>query len=264
MKKPFLVLVLFYGLCYSQVGIQTDDPNTALDINGSIQLRSDLKVKGTDTQTGDPGIFGQLAASGGDDKVVNWKDSKVPFLEEGQYQLVDSYAQIDKQGLSFPVGSGDGQSTNKINDPITSDWLVFNDLTTNIKVSDVDNKISLVFQAGVELSKIASNNQNVRYICGVFFNDQLKAMRPNQIDAINGKEKNQSLISLSYTLLNIAPGEHQVKVGCRKISSTNNQLRLGIGRPSEGEGTAQTNNFTMQSILKIDIIEKVTYELESN
>ncbi|HUH36152.1 MAG TPA: hypothetical protein VL022_10005 [Moheibacter sp.] len=264
MKKLFLAFILMHGLVYSQVGIQTNDPKTTLDINGDIQLRNDLKVGGTDVQAGNSGVFGQLSVSGGKDKAVIWKDSKVPFLEEGQYQLVNSYSQIDNKGLSFPTGAGDGIATNKMNDPLSTNWLVLDDLTTEITINDPDNKISLVFQAGVELSKVSSNNQNVRYICGAFFNDQLKAMRPNQIDAINGKEKNQSLISLSYTVLNIAPGDHLVKVACRKISSTNNALRLGIGRSSEGAGNALTNNFTMQSVLKIDIIEKVTFELESN
>lgn len=260
MKKLFLSLILGNAFAYAQVGIETPDPQTSLDVNGSIQLRSDLKVQGTDLTAGNPGEFGQLAVSGGRDKLVVWKDAKVPFLEEGKYQLVDSYSKIDKKGLSFPAGAGDGVLTNKIDDAINSNWLIFDDLTTTIHVGDPDNKIALIFQAGVELSKVLSSNQHIQYICGVFFNDKLKAMRPNQIDAINGKEKNQSLISLSYTVLNVDPGEHLVKIGCRKTSTTNNALRLGIGRSSEGAGTAQTNNFTMQSVLKMDIIEKVNFQ----
>lgn len=132
-------------------------------------------------------------------------------------------------------------------------------MNADIIIDNPDNKISLTFQSGVELSKTSSNNQNIKYICGAFFNGKLKAMRPNQIDAINGKEKNQSMFTLSYNIFNLDPGNYTVQVGCRKISTSNNNLRLGIGRPSEGAGNSQTNNFTMQSILKIDVIEKVHF-----
>lgn len=84
-------------------------------------------------------------------------------------------------------------------------------------------------------------------------------MRSNQIDAIPNKQKNQSMITLAYNIFNLAPGDYEVQVGCRKVSTTDNNLRLAIGRPSEGDGNAQTNNFSMQSFLKIDVIEKVHF-----
>lgn len=261
MNKLILILIFSHAFAYAQVGIGTSNPASTLDLDGSIQLRGDLKTQGSDTVAGNPGVFGQLSVSGGEGQPMSWKDSKVPFLEEGKYQLVDSFSRIDQKGLSFPTGAGDGVATSKLDDTINSQWMVIDGLTTVISVKDPDNKISLVYQAGVELSKINLNNQNVHYICGAFFNDQLKAMRPNQINAINGKMKNHSLFSLSYTVLNIPPGEHTVKIACRKISTTNNNLSLAIGRPSQGDGNVQSNEFSMQSVLKIDIIEKVDFEL---
>lgn len=262
MRIIFLLLTLLLSaFVYSQIGIETETPQTSLDINGSIQLRNDLKLNGNDTTIGNPGVFGQVVASEGAGESAVWKNVNVPFLENEQYQLINSFSKIDMIGISFPTGSGDGNSTNNINDSLDSSWSILDDLTTEINVNNADNKVSLTFQSGVELSKISSNNQNIKYICGAFFNDKIKAMRPNQIDAISGKEKNQSLISLSYTVLNLEEGTHTVKIGCRKIATTNNNLRLSIGRPSEGDGNTQTNNFTMQSILKLDVIEKVTFPL---
>lgn len=180
-------------------------------------------------------------------------------MGEDQYQLINSHAKIDNTGISFTTGPGDGVKTNQIDDDLDSNWMILQDLNSEITVENPDNKISLIFQSGVELSRTTQGNQNIRYICAVFFNGKLKAMRSNQIDAIPNKQKNQSMFTLSYNIFNLDPGNYTVQVGCRKISTSNNNLRLGIGRPSEGAGNSQTNNFTMQSILKIDVIEKVHF-----
>lgn len=55
MKKLLFPILLFGNIVFSQVGIETDTPQTTLDINGSIQLRSDLKVNGSDSTEGDTG-----------------------------------------------------------------------------------------------------------------------------------------------------------------------------------------------------------------
>lgn len=259
MKKLLFPILLFGNIVFSQVGIETDTPQTTLDINGSIQLRSDLKVNGSDSTEGDTGSKGQALVSQGEGQPAVWKDVLVPFLEENQYQLINSHAKIDNTGISFPTGPGDGVKTNQIDDELDSNWMILQDLNSEITVENPDNKISLIFQSGVELSRTTLENQNIRYICAVFFNGKLKAMRSNQIDAIPNKQKNQSMITLAYNIFNLAPGDYEVQVGCRKVSTTNNYLRLAIGRPSEGSGNAQTNNFSMQSFLKIDVIEKVHF-----
>ena len=262
MKNLLFPLLLVCNIAFSQVGIETDTPQSALDINGSLQLRSDLKVNGSDSTEGNPGTVGQALVSQGEGQPAVWKNVLVPFLALDGFQMTNSYSKIGRTGISFPTGAGDGVHTSNLDDNLTSAWTVLNDLTTDFEVTNPNNKIALVFQSGVELSKTTSDNQNIKYICAAFVDGKLKAMRPNQIDAVKNKEKSQSLITLSYTILDIEPGIHQIQVGCRKISTTNDNLRLAIGRPSEGDGNTQTNNFTMQSIIKIDVIERLYFETQ--
>lgn len=86
MKNLHLIALLLSCFAYSQVGIETADPQTSLDINGSLQLRSEIRVSGDDAAKGDPGTFGQVMVSEGPENDVVWKTASVPFLEEEQYQ----------------------------------------------------------------------------------------------------------------------------------------------------------------------------------
>ncbi|SMC70627.1 choice-of-anchor J domain-containing protein [Moheibacter sediminis] len=97
MKK--LLLSLCCAMCvtciYAQVGINTQTPQTELDINGSIQLRDELRINGN------PGLPGQIYFSRGQISDAEWKTANVTFLEEGQYQLVNTYAKSDQVGIDW-------------------------------------------------------------------------------------------------------------------------------------------------------------------
>jgi len=253
-----LMLTLCFIVGSAQVGVNTDTPETELDINGSLQLRENLSLGGTADTAGDPGIFGQVVISQGSN-TAQWKNLRVPFLEDGQFQLINSHSRIDQTGISFPTGAGNGGNTSNTGDLLDANWTVIDGLTTMIEVKNPDNKISLIYQSGVEVSRTTSANQNVKFLCAAFFNNELRALRSDQIDLINGKQKNKGLYTLAYTVLNLPQGDYEVKIGCRKMSTTNTNLRLAIGRNSEGSGTQETNPFMMQSVLKIDVIEKVFY-----
>lgn len=221
MKKLFtLGFMLSVVISYAQIGIETDTPQSELDVNGSIQFRGELKVGGNQTMDPDFGELAQAITSEGEGDAPKWRKLKVPFLEDEQYQLINSYGSLDRVGISFPTGGATGGTTSSINESLNTNWSVIDGLSVNVEVNNPDNKIALLFQSGVELSKTTSNNQNIKYICGAFFNGKLKAMRPNQIDAINGAEKNQSLITISYTVLNVEPGEQLVQIACRKTATT--------------------------------------------
>ncbi len=263
--KSFYVMLLLMSCTWvnAQVGINTENPQTELDINGSLQLRQDLNVGGTASTTADPGVFGQTITSQGSNSSAEWKSLKVPFLEDGQFQLINSHSRIDQVGISFPTGAGNGGTTTEIEDDFNaSNWTVIAGLTTPIEVNNEDNKISLIFQAGVEASRTTSTNQNIKFLCAAFFNNTLRALRADQLDLIQDKQKNKGLYTLAYTVLDIPVGTYEVKVACRKMSTTTNSLRLAIGRSSEGSGNTETNAFMMQSVLKIDVIEKVFYTIQ--
>ncbi len=454
MKKLLLsfVCALFWGIALAQVGINTDSPQTELDVNGSIQLRNELQVDGN------PGTPGQIYFSQGDSPadLNDWKNVNVPFLEEGQYQLVNTYAVKDEVGIdwvgnalsaikSFPYtesfnnssipnlwsneyvsvthqdwvyatdGTGysgvgpnspksgsrnarfadtnppgqitklvtpkldlselinpkvrfyyaqpnwvDGGTTyqnvlkiyyktssssswvlfNTYNDNITvwtertlalpnpsstyqiafeatnnygyptilDDVTVFGDNTVSapsegydntlstlgetitaknwtkipgldldIQIKDSNNKISMIFQTGVESRTNPGNNGsaqtegNIRYMCGVFRKLKsaadntavLVAVRGDQINNAVGKPnqlKSQSIYTLTYTVQDVPAEEYTFSVACRRLSTTTSesQALLSIGNAVNGSGTGKTNDFMLNSILKVDVIELVT------
>lgn len=263
--RVIFVMLLFWPFIGSmaQVGINTENPQTELDVNGSLQLREDLNTVGTTPTSTDPGIYGQAIVSQGANTPAEWKGLKVPFLEDGQFQLINSHSRIDQVGISFPTGTGNGGVTTQIGDTFNAaNWTVIEGLTIPIEVNNEANKISLIFQAGVEASRTTSTNQNMKFLCAAFFNNTLRALRADQIDLIRNKEKNKGLYTLAYTVLDLPVGTYEVKVACRKMSTTTNSLRLAIGRSSEGSGNTETNAFMMQSVLKIDVIEKVFYTIQ--
>ncbi len=94
-KHSFFILLLSCKLLYAQVGINTEFPQTALDVNGSVQFRQEFQVDGN------PGQPGEIYFSKGNIEEPEWKPVNVPFLEEGQYQLVNTYAKSDQLGIDY-------------------------------------------------------------------------------------------------------------------------------------------------------------------
>ena len=76
---------------YAQVGIGTSTPNSVLDVNGKTTLRKEIRVGGTSTTAGDPGLNGQVLVSQGEGLPPVLKSLNVSFIEEGKYRLINSY-----------------------------------------------------------------------------------------------------------------------------------------------------------------------------
>jgi|GEM_PF-1458081 len=469
MKKLYAsgVMALMYAILSSaQVGINTQTPQTTLDVNGSIQLRNELQVDGN------PGTAGQIYFSQGNNPadLNDWKNVNVPFLEDGQYQLVNTYAVKDQVGIDFtgytaptfscsnPIkefpftetfetsnqthtcwtnqrvtgtsdwsqAAGDGYNSggsgtvryahggsglnarfvttnnrttkyisptfdltnvsnpklsfwygqranggnqnqlkiyyrtttggawsqvgltpnsftenisnwtqvtvdlpNKsatyqiafegissggranvfddvevygdspvvvpitdknyynsalstLNELITAkNWTIIPGLDLDIKINDSHNKISMIFQTGVESRTNPGNNTsaqtegNIRYMCGIFRKLKtapdnsaiLVALRGDQINNAVGKEnqlKAQSIYTLTYTVQDVPAEEYTFSVACRRLSlnltGTGSEATslLSIGNAVNGSGTGKTNDFMLNSVLKVDVIELVT------
>lgn len=98
MIKPLLTLLALLLLNFfslAQVGINTESPQSALDVNGNIQIRQEFRINGN------PGLPGQIYFSQGPSTIPQWKSANVSFLEDGQYQLVNTYAKSDQIGIDW-------------------------------------------------------------------------------------------------------------------------------------------------------------------
>lgn len=263
MTKYALFCTLFIGVTlFSQVGINTTGPQSTLDINGNITLRNELRVGGTKDVKGNPGTNNQILVSQGDNTTPIWKTSKLGFYELNEYRITDSNATADEVGINFGNTSrGDEITTSAVGESITSPttvWSQIPGLASSFNVVNSVNRTNFLFQTGLEMSNIgAGTGKYVRFACGIFIDDALRAIRADQINGINNKgQKNQSIFTLNYTVDNLSAGSHTVKVACRRITSSDTGFHFAIGRTTT-DGTQVANNFMLKSILKFDVSEQV-------
>ncbi|MCS3867821.1 hypothetical protein J3D55_000737 [Chryseobacterium ginsenosidimutans] len=271
MKKTVYCCVagLFISIhAYAQVGIGISTPNSVLDVNGKTTLRKELRVGGTSTTVGNPGLNGQVLVSQGEGLPPVWKSLNVTFIEEGQYRLVNSYLSTDEVGITTLSNgvTADGIYLNSLGDDITDTtkgkWVKIAGLENNFTVKDARNKLTYQFQSGVEMkAPNATTSQNVSFACGVFRNSKLVAIRPDKISSTNNSGKSgiqDYIFTLNYTEQNVPVGTQKVEVACRKITSSNSTSQFTIGRNVSNANNV-SNAFTLESMMKIDVIEYVTY-----
>ncbi|MFC5874703.1 hypothetical protein ACFP3I_19265 [Chryseobacterium arachidis] len=253
---------------YAQVGVGTSTPNSILDVNGKTTLRKELRVGGTSSQVGNAGLNGQVLVSQGQNLPPVWKSLNVSFIEEGQYKLVNSYLSSDQAGITNLSSSNaaDGIYKNNIGDDITDltkgRWVKISGLKNVFTVKDSRNKLTYQFQTGAEMkAPTATEPQNINFACGVFRNNKLVAVRPDKISSTDSSGKGgfqDYIFTLNYTEQNVPAGEQTVEVACRKISSSNSGSQFTIGKNISNSNNI-SNAFTLESMMKIDIIEYVSY-----
>lgn len=264
-KLQILGLSLLMISSYAQVGINTNSPQSSLDVNGDITFRNELRVGGTKSVNGNPGTVNQILVSQGDNVAPQWRTSKLGFYEVNEYKMTASDAKVDEVGINFSNASnGDGIITSPAGESINSTspvWTEIAGLASSFTVSNAVNRVNFMFQTGIEMSAVTLADQYVRFTCGIFVDNQLRAIRADQINGVTGKgQKNQSIFTLNYTSENAASGVHTVRVACRRITQSGVGVspiyHLAIGRTTT-DGTAIANNFMLNSVLKFDVTEQV-------
>ncbi|QNS41231.1 hypothetical protein H0S70_13020 [Chryseobacterium manosquense] len=269
-KYKSLLFFLFYITFNAQVGINTTTPKSTLDVNGDVALRNALSVGGTDTTNGSVGSVDQILVSQGTGLPAVWKYANVPFMENSQYKLINTYLKNDETGITT-LSNGVAVSTpavSSLNEDFDgTKWMKITNLTTTLNVKSAQNKITYQVQSGVELvNKTVGNGASVNYICGIFKANKLVAMRPDGIIAVDTNPV-QGIFTLNYTEENVPIGTYTMDVACRKIAmstpSTDTYFRIGINVPTYGPAPVVTNTtsnaFTLKSHFKVDIAELVTY-----
>ncbi|MDQ0784160.1 hypothetical protein QF044_004014 [Chryseobacterium sp. W4I1] len=253
----------------AQVGIGTTSPKSTLDVNGKTTLRKELRVGGTSAQIGDAGLNGQVLVSQGEGLPPIWKSLNVSFMEEGQYKLINSYLSSDQAGI-IELSSGiaaDNIYKNNVGDDITDTskgkWLKIEGLKNDFIIKNGKNRLTYQFQTGIEMkAPSAGTSQSITFTCGVFRNGKLVAVRPDKVVSNNNTEKagiQDYIFTLNYTEQNVPIGAQTLEVACRKINTSNLNSEFAIGRNVSNTNTV-SNAFTLESIMKIDVIEYVTYK----
>lgn len=267
-KYKSLLFFLFCITFKAQVGINTTTPKSTLDVNGDVALRKALSVGGTDITNGNTGSIDQILVSQGAGNSPVWKYANVPFMENSQYKLINTYLKNDNTGITT-LSNGVAVSTpltSSLNETFdASKWVKIANLNTSIEMKAAQNKVTYQFQSGVELVNTSvASGAFVEYICGIFKDNKLVALRPDGIRTVNTSPV-QGIFTLNYTEENVPVGTYSMEVACRKIKSSdqaNNYFRIGINIPTYGSSNTSntsSNAFALRSLFKIDIAELVTY-----
>lgn len=110
MTKKIIISVLaltLYGNVHGQVGINTENPTSALDINGSLRIVKELLVGGNDITPGSEGTEDQALVSKGAGFAPEWQTVTTPVPDTGEWFLIGSFSRSDtKGGLKLESNSG--------------------------------------------------------------------------------------------------------------------------------------------------------------
>jgi hypothetical protein len=235
-------LFLFSPFLMGQVGINTDFPQSTLDVNGDLNVSGKLRVEGTDTSPGDPGAKNKALTSNGLDGSVSWNEVKIPVGYEGGLYLTEVEALSDRVGINLEA-TGFGVYTE--NEPLTGNWVEIAGLTKIISVTRPLNKVHVQFQTTAQMS----NSGSFSFACGIFLNNQLKGTR---VDVLRGDSGAYNIFNINASFDNLTSGNHTFKVACRGRTSSETNGRVAIGT-SNVPGTL--NSDMAQSALNIYVLE---------
>lgn len=105
MRKIILIYifaVLLFVDAYGQVGINTEKPTSALDVNGNALITKDLQVGGSKNTQGSAGTDGQFLISKGAGKAPEWQTVPIATPDTGDWYLITSISRTDtKDGLRY-------------------------------------------------------------------------------------------------------------------------------------------------------------------
>ncbi|WP_431611622.1 hypothetical protein [Chryseobacterium sp. 'Rf worker isolate 10'] len=243
MKKIlFVTSLLLTVFATAQVGINTPNPTNMLDVNGDLNVRKELRTGGTDVLKGSAGTAGDILHNNTDLNINDWKTIKIAD-GQGSMSVFSINTVSDKTGVSF---SGNNGSTNPYNEgaALTTDWSVLTGTMDSFSVTNQTNKATFSFQTTVQKTGASSAS----FACGVFVDDQLKAVRT---DVLLGDPGAYKIFNLNATLTNLTPkNDYKVKVACTKRAISGSTLGVGTA-----VNTTFLNSDMSQSVLTTSILQ---------
>lgn len=250
MKKLLFPILLFGNIVFSQVGIETDTPQTTLDIDGDVNVSGSIYIGGENISAGNNN---QLITSGGDSAAASWTDKTIPLGMDSSLNTSFMNSYKDSNGVEFDNSSAGHTEPYALNDLLDSSvgWKELTDLESQFTISKSENRVNLFFQTMVQFqgSSLAS------YACGYFINDdmtnrnnfRLKGVRTGIMLPPSGSF---NIFNKNSTTINLAPETYTVKIACikRNISGDN---KISIGKPL----TDDLNSYMSESTLNITVLE---------
>jgi len=286
---PVLSLVLTVNLG-AQVGINTEKPTSALDVNGSVRASGNLLLGGNDVTPGSAGTAGQFLVSKGEGAAPEWQTVKIVVDDNSDWVLVGSIARVDNQGgmkfewneTSGAIGYPYSYSLNKLNQTTniwgsaSSPWREFEDFAIELAASEDSLRIVVNIQVLVQAYWKEYNTQEeswMSYAVGIFhekFNNNGKpsgtalmlATRQGGCNGTGmpGSNYPQQLMTLIQTVE--VPPKQDVRLLIlatqrnNSLQNYNNTPYLSIGHNLHN--ALQDETLLRRATMRADIYKKVT------
>lgn len=260
MKKIFLIFCIFTGiLSFAQIGIKTESPKSALDVNGDTNLRGKLSVFNPTDNSLSEGNNDQILVSQGAGYPPIWKSLRIPEYEPNKFYLIFNNSFSDRTGITFSSteesSNGSTRSTTLVKNAAYSSLNQFKKITSlsqPFTVYSTESKTYFQFETVVQADFPANSSPDIAidYACGIFVDDKL----------VNLRQRNLKASSASSTFIthnqigmaeNLSKGTHTVSVACSRLKSYNSSATLGIGI----NVASNIDSFITQSSLKVDVYE---------
>lgn len=251
---------------YGQVGIMTEKPRSALDVNGDFNKNGKLFIDNNNVLS--PGQTGQILVSRGAGLSPTWKALKIPDYESYKFYLIFNDSFRDFNSNSTTTGQGISLSSATSPATISTDLMKGADITNLINnkgfkeitglanpfiVNSAESKAYFQFETVVQQNNTANLGSNQMYACGIFVDDKLQSARLNTLFTSTTAESTFLTHNQIGGASNLSKGQHTVRVACARYTADSN-ITLGIGVPST-TAVNNLNNFMTQASLKVDVYE---------
>ena len=270
------LLLLFTPVVYAQkVGINTDTPQTTLDVNGKIQVRKDIRLGAAAGTAGSPGSTGQAITSRGAGQSAVWAAAGGQVTGLG-YGIKESVVLSDSQGVIY-TGTAGNYTPDRITElsaeyledselSTANGWTEITGLRSEITPTKANNRVVVTLQT-IAQATVSGSTADVVFAMGVFVDGKLKSVRPV---SVLGSGSIFSIGTLFDTFENLAPKANdaaysvQIAIALRyrnvfnatsgAPSSPGSDWTVFIGTSTDVDNT---NSWMNTSSLKIELYEEI-------
>lgn len=229
------------------VGIATTKPRTTLDVNGTVNVKNEMRLGGTDSNSGTAGNTGDLISANGNNNPI-WKNFDLPAGYGNSLVLNATYLISAEAGVLF---NGTGQSAT-LSVPYTEDqgmttpttWKEITGVAQTFTVSKATSSTSIAVQT---LAQVAGGTRG-SFGLGIFIDDKLKFVRTGNV---TGGSSSYKTLDINATIANLSVGNHTFKLAAIErnipVGST-----ISVGEPVI---TTNLNNKMAATSVSIKVFE---------